>query len=322
MSLRLIDAGGTITSIPGPSGALLGNRHEDRLRPHLPSQFRALDIQTVYSGLSEEMSFKDMALVTKAIVDAEADPAISGIVVAHGTDVMEETAYLSDLFHSGQKPVIFTGAQRAPGAPDYDGLYNLTDALAVAQRSQAAQLGTLIVFGGRLIPAWQANKCDTIDLKGFTARDGQFGVLERDSHIRFPDLAPRPAPLTWREPSERVTPLLLGAGSSGAMIRAAQYTDYDAIVLSALGSGNASPDVVDAVREVSDKDVLVAVASRCTAGRAVSTYDSAARLVEAGAIMTHGLPASQTRILLSLLLAQVGITRLADTFTDALWRYR
>lgn len=127
MTLLLIDAGGTISSKPDAQGRLAGSSGG------LGAMGEVVTRQ-VYSGLSEEMTFADMARVRDAVLAGLADSAISGVIVAHGTDAMEETAFLTDLaLGSPAKPVIFTGAMLPISYPGSDAPANLANALAAAR---------------------------------------------------------------------------------------------------------------------------------------------------------------------------------------------
>lgn len=303
--ILLLDAGGTISSRPGDDGALTAGLAADRLISMVPRDAWEVRVRQVYSGLSEEMSFSDMVGIVDAVALAQADPEVSGIVVAHGTDIMEETAFLADLMVMRGKPVIFTGAQRAAGQARFDGPRNLRDAVVAAASPAMAEAGVMIAFAGRLVPARQAAKVHTSDARAFRARDGGEGWV-RGWAVTAPPISPPVLPLARRTPADGVELIGLGAGSSGSLIRAAAGLRLRGLVLCALGRGNAGAAVLDAVKAAIDAGLVVVVASRCQGGASAPDYATGMALERAGAIFSGGLGASQARILLSVLLAEHG----------------
>jgi L-asparaginase len=291
----VLDAGGTISSAPAANGALDGGRG---LVGALGVQAADLRIRPVYAGLSEEMSLAQAGEIVAAALTAAATPQVAGIVVAHGTDTMEETAFLADLHWTSRKPLVFTGAQRSPDQPDFDGLDNLRDALAIAESPQADGLGAWIVFGGRVLPARGAFKRHTAALTGFAHRMGR-GVALGQPLPNFP----RPAPLPAGPCEENVDLIGLGLGVGGRLIDAAVAGGCRGLVLEGLGRGNAGPMVAQAVRRAIAAGVVVAVASRCAEGGVSPDYASGRRLADEGAVFCDELGPSQARILLARMLA-------------------
>jgi L-asparaginase len=311
--IRLLDAGGTISARPDHDGALAASAAEGRLTRLLGAVPVRVEVRQIHTGLSEAMSLADIAAVVAAVVDAQADPAVDGVVVAHGTDVMEETAFLADLTIVSDKPVIFTGAQRAAGSARTDGPRNLRDAINAAASPALVGAGVMIAFAGQLTPARQAAKMHTSDLRAFRARDGREGrIVGRTATPARP--ATRAAPLPWVVPSAAVETIALGAGSGGALIAAAADLGFKGLVISALGRGNAGPATVSAVRAAVAAGVVVVIASRCPGGRTAPDYAAGLALHQAGAIFAGDLGVSQARMLLAVLLATHGADQAAAAF--------
>jgi L-asparaginase len=301
LRIHLIDAGGTITSMPGKSGALAGAVGPHELEKILPSGLPAISIERMYSGLSEAMTFADFASVSQAIRSACRNPEIAGVVVAHGTDTMEESAYYADLLHDRSRPVIFTGAQRAADAADFDGHRNLEDAVTLAGLSPARHHGVLVAFGGLVIPAAQACKFHLSQAQGFCARDGNYGTVQ-GKLVELPKPAKRLATFERGPLQENVALLSLSAAMSGRLIDAAVTAGYAGLVIGGLGSGNAPHGVCDAIIKAMASGVVVALGTRCLSGTVDGSYESGHRLIESGAIALGSLPLPQARILLSLAL--------------------
>jgi L-asparaginase len=303
--ILLLDAGGTISSRPDRDGALAASNAPNRLEAMVPRGDIPVRTRQVHSGLSEEMSVTDMAMIVAAVIAAGLDPDVDGIVVAHGTDIMEEVAFLADLMITRSKPVVFTGAQRAERRGRFDGTRNLRDAISAAASPAMVGTGVVIAFAGRLIPARQAVKGHTADARAFRSRDGQEGKVMGRVALPPPP-ASRATPLPLVTPSGSVELIALSAGSTGALIGAAVTLGLQGLVLCALGRGNAGSAVIEAVRAAVAAGVVVIVASRCPEGRTAPDYATGLALERAGAIFAGDLGSSQARMLLAALLSVHG----------------
>src|SRR5918994_1457771 len=114
-----------------------------------------------------------MAVARAAVAEAAAG---RGVVVAHGTDTLEETAVLCDLLHGGDAPIVLTGAIRPASAAGADGPANLLDAVRAAGAAATAGLGALVCFGGELHAARAVRKTDSVSPRAFSSpRTGPVG---------------------------------------------------------------------------------------------------------------------------------------------------
>lgn len=255
---------------------------------------------------SYRMSFADLRTLAEATARQLDRGDVDGVVITHGTDAMEETAILLDLIHADVKPVVLTGAQRAADIADTDGPHNLRDAITVAADPAARGNGAMVVFAGSVYAARGVRKSHTVDLAAFSNPAGTIGDVEPGS-ARLQGLPARPAPLALpdaRFEAVRVDTVAAYLGGDDLLLRAAVAAGARGIVLAAMGIGNASPGVADAIAEITRAGVVVALSTRVAAGPILPIYGDGggADLVAAGAVPV-ALPASQARIALALLLS-------------------
>jgi L-asparaginase len=290
-SIAVIATGGTIASKRGEDGAstpVLSGEDLLGFVPGLEAELRPVDLMAKDSA---SLTLSDMQRISDAVASGLKDDEIDGIVVLHGTDAMEETALLVHLQRHIGKPVIFTGAQFTADHPQADGPENLATAIRLACDPANADKGVLIVFGGRIVPAWGAYKFSSDSADAFRSA--------RMIPIQSPVL---PAPVGDR----RIDTIAIYPGCDALHIEASIAAGASGIVLAALGSGNTTPCVVEAVRECSRLNIPVAVSSRVPEGLLAPGYGGGGGgydLGEAGAIHAQTLRPGQARILLAALIA-------------------
>ncbi len=244
-----------------------------------------------------------LSLAERVIEHARRDD-LAGVVVAHGTDTMEESVYLIDRLLASDMPVVLTGAQRGADETDTDGPRNLRDAIRVASAPEARGRGALIAFAGEIHAAREVRKVHTTALRAFAAPGfGPIGTVDRERVVfqRRPErrqALPVPAELA------PVDLIRLYAGSDARFVRAAVEGGARGVVLEGTGRGNANDQVVTAVRDAVGSGVTVAVCSRCTSGRVEPVYGRGGGrdLAEAGALFAGDLAGPKTRVLLQIAL--------------------
>ena len=305
--VRVLTTGGTIASRPAAHGGVVAaDSGDDLLRTLLPVDGVEVVVEDVFRLGSYRLQLDDVREVARRVRRAAADA--DGIVVTHGTDTMEETAYLLDLLHPGPQPVVLTGAQRNAQVTDTDGPGNLRDAVRLAAEPAARSIGVVVTMAGRVLPARQVTKVHTLALDAFAAPDGgQLGRVDPD-RVRLLT-TPRRRPvfdvdaLRSELPRVDVVPLYLGA--DGTFVRAAREAGARGIVLDAFGAGNVTPEVLAETEKALAEGLVVLVASRCHAGPVSPIYGAGggADLAAAGAIFSGDLQAPKARLLLTVALA-------------------
>ena len=248
---------------------------------------------------SKDMSFDLWRKLALRCAHWLAQQDVGGVVITHGTDTLEETAYFLQAVLAPAKPVVLTCAMRPATALSPDGPQNLLDAIAVAA-AFAAQ-GVVAVCAGTIHGALDVAKQHTWRLDAFSSGDaGPVGYVE-DGRLRL--LRAWPAPdgaairrferfaATGRWP--RVEIVLSHAGAGGAIVNALVAQGVDGLVVAGTGNGSVHHELETALREAQASGVKVVRSTRCAQGRVLARPGEA--LPDAG-----GLSPVKARIALML----------------------
>ena len=201
------------------------------------------------------------------------DPELAGVVITHGTDTMEETAYFLDLTLADCRPVIVTGSMRPASAPGTDGPANLLASIRAASSEGTRRLGSVVLMNDEIFPGREVTKIHTSRTNAFVAPDvGALGVVDPDAVVLHRAPAHRvcgtPAfPVFHLEELPRVDVVYTALGSDGALVRAAVEAGARGIVMASVGRGGVTPGQGEAVDEALERGVVVVRSSRTGAGR-------------------------------------------------------
>jgi L-asparaginase len=229
-----------------------------------------------FSGLpSPQITPAKMGELCRLLGELTSGGHYDGVVVTHGTDTLEETAFLADIWLDTEKPVVFTAAMRSLSEMGVDGPRNLRGALLTAATPEVHELGVTVVLNDEIHSAGRVTKNYTSNLSSFSSPGyGPLGFVDQDRVLLHR------APL-WRvhlPPGELMMDYEVGlvrvaAGFGHREVLHCLEDGYRGLVIEALGRGNVPPLVAEAAEEVASKGIIVCVTSRCYVGRVLGVYD-------------------------------------------------
>jgi L-asparaginase len=297
--VRLLATGGTIA---GGAGGPLTAAELARAVPEL-AKVAALSVEDFVNIGSSRMTPEIQLRLARRVAELMgSDPGLAGVVITHGTDSLEETAFFLDLAVSGARPVVFAAAQRPPREPDSDGPRNLLNAVRVAAAPAARGKGVLVTLNGEIHAAREVRKTHAIALDAFRSPDGgPLGYVDGTRVLMLREPLRR-LTLGVESVEPRVELLTLAAGGDGRLVNAAVDSGAQGLVLEVFGRGNVPPAVLEAVRRARERQVVVVYTTRTRGGR-VEVDPESRRLGVVGGEDLDGLKARM------LLIAVLGRTR-------------
>lgn len=319
----LLATGGTISSRGSETGggAVASDSGEQVFASIGRQSAHPVRVVDVFRKGSYLLTVDDMIAICARIREALSAPEVLGVVVTHGTDTMEETAYLAALTHDDPRPVVFTGAQQAADSSHPDGPGNLARAIVVAGSPEARGKGVMLAFAGAIFPATGVRKCHTTKPEAFANPDfGTIGSVTESGEVSFMATPPQHTALPLPGAgagSPRVDLVAVYPGADATQLRSSVQAGATGIVLQGTGTGNANHPICQAVAEAAAAGVVVVTSTRVEAGAVVPVYGDGGGedLREAGAIPSGCLRSSQSLILLSTLLRlDAGPERIAEAF--------
>ncbi|WP_408960526.1 asparaginase [Natrinema sp. 74] len=303
-TVYVIATGGTIASTSSDTGAVPTESVQELVRAY-PESFDHVDVELeqVAQTPSSELTIDDLVALGDRVRGIADD--VDGVVVLHGTDTIEETAYYLDLVLDVDVPVVLTGAQRPDDSLSPDGPANLRGALTAASHDYV-RTGTYVFFNDRLHAARPVTKDHSTNLDAYDS--GAYGPIAD----RTPDglwFYRRPESLSVTLPVRDITAnvelVQTSTDTGGSQIGHAVDRGVDGIVVDALGVGNVPTAVADAI-DSAVNDVVVVIATRCRNGVVSPVYGSdggAAVLEEKGVLFASNLSAHKARIKLLVALS-------------------
>jgi L-asparaginase len=274
------------------------------------AQVAHVEVQNLANVPSDYMDPDRWVQLQRAVTDALKRPEVAGVIVSHGTDTLEETAWFLDLTVDSEKPVVLIGAQRNASERDFDGPRNLLNAARICVSPGARGKGAMIALNNQINAARDAVKTHTSDVETFKSGDlGFLGVADYDRIVWYrAPLRRQHVPLRNLAEGQhlpRVDIVAMYGGADGALVRAALAAGAKGLVIQALGWGNMNIPLFEAVKEAIGKGVPVVITTRVWNGRVLPNYGfqgGGKTLQDAGAVFGDNLSPQKARILLMLAL--------------------
>lgn len=304
----VINTGGTIAMSADETERVkpLDDHTVSRLLPEL-NRFAQVTMIDYANLPSPHITPRFMNELRRRIMQEAERNCYAGIVVTHGTDTLEETAYFLDLTLPLTVPVVVTGAMRSSNEPGSDGLVNLVASVRTASDPASRDKGVLVVFNEEIHAARHVTKIHTSSIAAF--QSPQFGpigtVTKRGVTYHHSPLLREYYPL--KQADANVPLIKAVTGMEPAWLSFLLEQPIDGLVIEGFGLGNLPPAIVSTLQQLLAKGVPIVLVSRCPSGDVADVYDyegGGSQLREMGLIFCSGLNGQKARIKLIAALQQ------------------
>lgn len=327
--VALISTGGTIDSVGldrldlawyGAAGTRLGAGELLGAIPEVAAiaEVTEIDFRRLASPALVDTDWLDLLRTIHGLVDAD---QADGVVVTHGTNTLEETAYFLTLALKTDRPVVMVGSMRPASGLSADGYLNLVNAIRVAAEPRSRGRGALVVMNDTIHAGRDVTKTMTYRVETFSGRDlGPLGYADADGQVVFYHQSTRlhttATEIDVRSLTSlpRVDVVVSYVGADGVLIDAAVAAGARGIVSAGTGSGRPTPAESDALARAHGLGVVICQSSRVGSGRVVRSP----MLAEDGYVAADNLQPWKARVLLALALTRTSdpgeIQRMFDLY--------
>ena len=319
--ILILHTGGTIAM---KENILTGGVSPDVVNPLLDAEITVpenvdLVMEDIFNLPSLHIMPKHMLILKKRIMEA-IDSDIRGVVITHGTDTLEETAFFLDTTIGDQIPIVVTGAMRSSNELGSDGLYNFESAIRVASCDEAIGKGVLVVMNDEIHSARYVTKTHTTNVATFrTPTLGPIGLVTKHRILFMQELLDSTR-LDISSVNGTIPIVKAYAGMQGDLLEALAHAKVDGLVIEALGAGNLPPQALTALKKLLIQKIPVILVSRCFNGIAEPVYDyegGGKELADMGVIFCNSINSQKARLKL-LIALNYGLKeqKLADFITN------
>jgi L-asparaginase len=268
-------------------------------------------VEDVLAEPSWDMSPATMLTLARRARSAILEEGFSGVVITHGTDTVEETAFLADLIGGlalRRGAIVFTGAMRFLDELSSDGPGNLASSIVVAADPAVRGQGAVVCFNDEVHAARWVTKVDAVSIAAFSSAPQSILARVSRGQLRWVAAAPRRPPDPVGEPESDIALIKTYPGMEPVLLSAVVDAGARGVVLEGTGTGNVPVNLFAAISELTQWDIPVVIASRCRTGDSdlsefTVPYGLAAQV---GAIGARGLPPAKARLALMVALGTGG----------------
>lgn len=304
--IAIVFNGGTISmKIDEKIKAAVPSLSAEEIMSMIPGveEFAKIEAYTFSSMPSPHMTLDIMLKLSNFISELVKREDIEGVVITHGTDTLEETAYLLDMIVDTEKPIVVTGAMRSGSELGYDGPFNLATSICTAISKEARGRGILVCFNGELNSASEVTKANSMALNAFkTPNFGPIGIVDNNKVIFYRETK-KSEKYNVNEIKKDVALIKCVVDMDSSYIDFVIEKGFGGIIIEALGRGNVPPKMVKGIERALKKGIPIVVVSRCFEGRVHESYGyegGGKKLKDLGAIFGDTLPGQKARIKLLL----------------------
>ena len=301
--ILVLHTGGTISMQADASGAVVTS--SDNPMNHVSNPLEGIQVHALdfFNLPSPYIKPKHMLALYQKIKD-EADN-YDGVVITHGTDTLEETAYFLDTMEVPHMPIVLTGAMRSSNELGSDGVYNYLSALRVASDDRAADKGVLVVMNDEIHAAKYVTKTHTTNVSTFqTPTHGPLGLIMKHEILYFKTAEPRVR--FDLDHIQGLVPIISAyAGMTDELIDMLDLEQLDGLIIQAFGAGNIPKETAQKLESLLQKGIPIALVSRCFNGIAEPVYayqGGGVQLQKSGVFFVKELNAQKARLKLLIAL--------------------
>lgn len=306
--ILVLHTGGTISMQADASGAVVTS--SDNPMNHVSNPLEGIQVHTLdfFNLPSPHIKPKHMLALYQKIKEEAAN--YDGVVITHGTDTLEETAYFLDTMEVPHMPIVLTGAMRSSNELGSDGVYNYLSALRVASDDRAADKGVLVVMNDEIHAAKYVTKTHTTNVSTFqTPTHGPLGLIMKHEILYFKTAEPRVR--FDLDHIQGLVPIISAyAGMTDELIDMLDLEQLDGLIIQAFGAGNIPKETAQKLESLLQKGIPVALVSRCFNGIAEPVYayqGGGVQLQKSGVFFVKELNAQKARLKL-LIALNAGLT--------------